>query len=284
MSMISRAWSSDPSPSEWSAPSSISAIPESCWTAPSWRNSASRRRSSCSAEISRSSASCSFSIPRRAAQSIIASRSAIATACVRVSASSFVRMWRTWLLTVSCEMKSRSATSPFESPSASNWRISRSLRREHVALVAAGEELGHQGRVDVALAGRDLLDRAHERAVRRFLQDVSLGAGLEAAAEERALRVGGEDQHLGLGQLLAEQPRRLEPVHPGHADVHDHDVRLASERQLDRALPVGCLAHDPDVRSAREREPEPFAHDFVVVDDQGRDLFRHLTRDCIPGA
>ena len=35
------------------------------------------------------------------AQSIIASRSAIATACVRVSASSFARMCRTWLFTVS---------------------------------------------------------------------------------------------------------------------------------------------------------------------------------------
>ena len=32
-----------------------------------------------------------------AAQSIIASRSAMATAWVRVSASSFARMWRTWL-------------------------------------------------------------------------------------------------------------------------------------------------------------------------------------------
>ena len=37
---------------------------------------------------------------------MIASRSAIATACVRVSASSFVRMWRTWLFTVSWLMKS----------------------------------------------------------------------------------------------------------------------------------------------------------------------------------
>ena len=38
------------------------------------------------------------------AQSIIASRSAMATAWVRVSASSFARMWRTWLFTVSGEM------------------------------------------------------------------------------------------------------------------------------------------------------------------------------------
>ena len=36
-----------------------------------------------------------------ARQSMIASRRAIATACVRVSASSFARMCRTWLFTVS---------------------------------------------------------------------------------------------------------------------------------------------------------------------------------------
>src|SRR5581483_1569542 len=59
-------------------------------------------------------------------QSMMASRSAIATACVRVSASSFVRMCRTWLLTVSCEMNSRWATSAFDMPSASSCRISRS--------------------------------------------------------------------------------------------------------------------------------------------------------------
>src|SRR5204862_90351 len=61
-----------------------------------------------------------------AGQSMIASRSAIATACVRVSASSFVRMWRTWLFTVSWLMKSFPATSAFDIPSASSWRISRS--------------------------------------------------------------------------------------------------------------------------------------------------------------
>ena len=37
---------------------------------------------------------------------MIASRRAIATACVRVSASSLARMWRTWLFTVSWLMKS----------------------------------------------------------------------------------------------------------------------------------------------------------------------------------
>ena len=82
---------------------------------------------------------------------------------------------------------------------------------------------------------------------------------------------------LRLGQLLGEQPRRLEPVHAGHAHVHDHDVRLAAEREVDRARPVGRLADDADVGRPRERQPEPLADDLVVVDDQGRDLVRHLT-------
>jgi len=66
----------------------------------------------------------SLGVVRR--QSIIASRSAIATACVRVSASSFARMCRTWLFTVSWLMKSFVATSALDIPSASSWRISRS--------------------------------------------------------------------------------------------------------------------------------------------------------------
>ena len=56
---------------------------------------------------------------------MMAVRSAIATACVRVSASSFERMWRTWLFTVSWLMKSLAATSALDMPSASSWRISR---------------------------------------------------------------------------------------------------------------------------------------------------------------
>ena len=53
-SRISRASSGRPSSIACSAASSISAIPASVCTGPSWRKSASRRRSSCSAVISRS--------------------------------------------------------------------------------------------------------------------------------------------------------------------------------------------------------------------------------------
>ena len=105
---------------------------------------------------------------------MIASRSAIATACVRVSASSFVRMWRTWLFTVSCEMKSLLGDVGVREAVGEQLEDLALARGEHVALVAAGEELRHQRRVDVRLARGDLLDRAHERLVRRLLEDVAL--------------------------------------------------------------------------------------------------------------
>ena len=126
-------------------------------------------------------------VGRGFAQSIIASRSAIATACVRVSASSFARMWRTWLFTVSCEMKSCCATSAFDMPSASSCRISRSRCGEDLLAVAAGGERRHQRRVDERLAGGDLLDRSQQRLVRRLLEDVAARARLEAALEQRPL-------------------------------------------------------------------------------------------------
>ena len=213
----------------------------------------------------------------RTRQSMIASRSAIATACVRVSASSFARMWRTWLFTVSWLMKSFVATSAFDMPSASSWRISRSRAGEHVVLVLAGEERGHERRVDVALAARDLLDRAQQRLVRRLLEDVALRARLEAAAEQAALAVRGEDEDGGVGHLLGEDLRRLEPVHAGHADVHDHDVRAAALGERDGGLAVGGLADHADVRRAGEGQAQAFAHDLVVVDDQAGDLVETAT-------
>src|SRR5207247_8128791 len=47
-------------------------------------------------------------------------------------------------------------------------------RREHFLAVLAAEERGHQRRIDEAVSAGDLLDRAHERLVGRFLEDVAL--------------------------------------------------------------------------------------------------------------
>ena len=214
------------------------------------------------------------------AQSIIASRSAMATACVRVSASSFARMCRTWLFTVSCEMKRRVATSAFDIPSASSCRISRSRCGEDVLPVLAGRERRDQRRVDERLAARDLLDRLEQRLVRRLLEHVAVRARLEPALEERPLAVGGEDEHPRVGDARDDLLGRLDAVHLRHAEVHDHDVGAAPLGERDRGLAVGRLADDADVRRAQQREAQAFAHDLVVVRDQNGDLgvFRHSAR------
>ena len=149
---------------------------------------------------------------------------------------------------------------------------------EHVRLVLAGDEGRHQRRVDEALAGGDLLDRAEERGVRRLLEDVARAPDSRPRPRRRALAVGGEDQHRGVGHALAQELRRLEPVHPGHADVHDHDVGPAPLGERDRAGAVGRLADHADVGSPRERQAEALAHDFVVVCDEAGDLVRHGMR------
>ena len=191
------------------------------------------------------------------AQSIIASRSAMATAWVRVSASSFARMCRTWLFTVSCEMKSRGATSAFDIPSASSWRISRSRAGEDLLAVAAGRERRDQRGVDERLAGRDLLDRLEQRLVRRLLEDVAAGTRLEAALQESPLAVRGEDEHRASGTRATDLLRRLDAVHLRHPQVHDHDVGPAALGQRDGRLAVAGLAHDADVRRASSARRRP---------------------------
>jgi hypothetical protein len=73
---------------------------------------------------------------------MIESRSAIATACVRVSASSFVRMWRTWLFTVSWLMKSFAGDVGVRHPVGEQLEDLALARGEHVRPVLAGRNAG----------------------------------------------------------------------------------------------------------------------------------------------
>ena len=205
-------------------------------------------------------------------QSIIASRSAIATACVRVSASSFVRMWRTWLLTVSCEMNSWAGHVGVRHAVGEELQDLALARGEHVGAVAGLGQRRHQRGVDERLARCDLLDRAQQRLVRRLLEDVATGAGLETALKQRALGVGGEDQDLGVGDAAHDLLGRLDPVHAGHPQVHHDHVGAAALGERDGGLAVGGLADDADVGRAEERKPKALADDLVVVGEEDGDL------------
>ena len=98
-------------------------------------------------------------------------------------------------------------------------------------------------------------------------------SGGEPAAEETALAVRGEDEDGDRRVPIDQHLRRLEAVHAGHAHVHDHDVRLAPLGERDGALAVGSLPDHADPGRPRERQPQAFADDLVVVDDQTGDLW-----------
>jgi hypothetical protein len=57
-------------------------------------------------------------------------------------------------------------------------------RGQHVAPVARLRQRRHKCGVDERLPGGDLLDRAQQRLVRRFLEDVSLRARLDSSGEQ----------------------------------------------------------------------------------------------------
>ena len=63
-------------------------------------------------------------------------------------------------------------------------------------------------------------------------------------------------------------PRRLDPVHDRHPDVHDHDVRREAGRELDRLPAVGRPADDGQVILGVDQRRERGAEQLLVVDDQ----------------
>ena len=115
----------------------------------------------------------------------------------------------------------------------------------------AGDEIG---------GGRSLEQEAARACAQRF---VHVLIDLE----------GREHQH-SRGVLPAESgdlPGGLQPVHLGHLDVHEHDVRIELLRELDRLGAVPRLADDLEVGLGLEDQAEARPHELLVVGQQHAD-------------
>src|SRR5262249_25425953 len=80
--------------------------------------------------------------------------------------------------------------------------------------------------------------------------------------------VGGREHHRRWRFEQREMARRLEPVHPGHANVEQHHVRMQLARQAHGLLAVGALGRDLDPVELAEQAPQSLARRGLVVDDQ----------------
>ena len=92
-----------------------------------------------------------------------------------------------------------------------------------------------------------------------------------------------QDDHHGAGGLVVDPARRLDPVHAGHLQVHEHDVGLFLRGGLHGGLAVGDDLDHAEVLLLVERHLQRFAERPVVVGDHDGDgplgsRLRHTAR------
>ena len=65
--------------------------------------------------------------------------------------------------------------------------------------------------------------------------------------------------------------RRLDSVHPAHEDVHQDDLRVTGDGEVDRLLPARRLADHLDAIVALEEHRQGVREQPVVVHDEHAD-------------
>jgi hypothetical protein len=128
------------------------------------------------------------------------------------------------------------------------------------------------------LALRDAAQERHDPVRRLALQQVAGGAAADRAEEVALVLRRRQHDDLRLRRGLAQPRQRREPVHLGHREVEQDQVRLELARGRDRLLPARRLAdHVEPVLGEQPRER--LACQRVVVDDE--DALGHvLARLC----
>ncbi len=141
-------------------------------------------------------------------------------------------------------------------------------------LAGLGRELAHLLDEPRDLAARaEVSLPAHERAMNDVLEVLArerLDEVLERTVRERVpdgLERGVGRDHHDLDRRVGalDVPEQLEPVHLGHLDVHDHDVRLEPTEQIKgRAAVLRRL----DGVARLQQHPQRLAGPQLVVDDE----------------
>ena len=81
---------------------------------------------------------------------------------------------------------------------------------------------------------------------------------------------GGQDEDAYIGASVVGQDAagRVEAVHDGHPDVHQDDVGLGADDEVDGRCSVGGAADDVEVGCSVEQHLESCADQGLVVDDR----------------
>ena len=116
--------------------------------------------------------------------------------------------------------------------------------------------------------GRDELD------IGSALHQVSRRAGLEQRQQIFLLGVHREHEDAGRRVRRQNRLRRRGAIHPGHGQVHDHDVRMQALRERDGFRAVRRLANHRDVAGRTQHRLQSCANDGMIV---GQHDANHIT-------
>ena len=84
------------------------------------------------------------------------------------------------------------------------------------------------------------------------LDDVSDRTGFEGSVDKAGTLVRRHDDDAQCCRLPMNSLGRFEPIHLGHRHIHQDDVGMQSESEIDAFLTVRSLAHDNDAYHRRQ--------------------------------
>jgi hypothetical protein len=87
---------------------------------------------------------------------------------------------------------------------------------------------------------------------------------------DRILVVGGHEDDVRMRRAAAIQVlEKLEAVEPGHPDVQEHDIGRQLRHRVDCARSIRRFADHLDIGLASQHQPDAFAREILVINNQG---------------
>jgi hypothetical protein len=126
---------------------------------------------------------------------------------------------------------------------------------------------------------RPLARPRRHRSVPDLLDVVVCAELARDVAHQTALKRGADDDACS-ERVLDDQRDRLEPSHPRHREIQQHDVRLELAAQPYAVTTVVGLAHNRDGRVFAEHHAKDLAHLRKVIADDDADVPR-LVQGCL---
>jgi hypothetical protein len=149
-------------------------------------------------------------------------------------------------------------------------------RREHgqALVVVSRREPLHQaagdGRGEQRVAPADQPDRGDQVLGGDVLEQEPAGPGGQRRVDVLVQVERGEDDDPHRRLRGQDALGRLEPVHLGHPDIHQHDVGPVLQRRRDRLPAVRGLGHHRDAGRAQDQPETASDQRLVVRDDHPR--------------